>query len=223
VTTFADHARAAGATSLATFGDSITWGMSATVPERRWANLLAARLGVVLRNKGISATVMQNSPMADGRPGPNNGLSRYERDLLGYDRADLVAILYGFNDARYMAAPGTFHRSNFVRDYRAVLAGLLGAGFAPEAICLGSQSHIPDAGLGVGNGGFAGQSRRAFEAYVGTVRALAKGAGTFYAAVNERMQTQGGDALIAEDHVHPNDAGHAVIAAAFADAERPAG
>jgi lysophospholipase L1-like esterase len=220
---FADHARARGATSLATFGDSITEGMSATTPEHRWANRLAALLGVpVLRNKGIAGTVMQQSPMADGQPRPNNGRGRYERDLLGAECADLVAILYGFNDARYIGAPATFHHEHFVRDYREVLAGLLAAGFAPSDICIGSPPHIPDAGFAVGTAGFTGQKRPEFQRYVGTVKAIARETGCFYAPVNERMGAEGGDALLSEDHVHPNDAGHAKIAEIFADATQEA-
>jgi lysophospholipase L1-like esterase len=219
MSSFAERIR--GARSLATFGDSITEGMSATAPELRWANRLAAFAGIaVLHNRGIAGTVMQQSPMADGYPKPNSGRARFARDLLGPERADVVAILYGFNDARYIGAPGTFNHDNFVRDYREVLAGLFAAGYAPDAVCLGSPPHIPDAGFAVGTPGFAGQRRECFQAYVETVKSIAREAGTFYAPVNERMRTEGGDALISEDHVHPNDQGHARIAEIFAAAMR---
>ncbi len=218
---FADMARQRGARSLATFGDSITEGMSASTPENRWSNRLAGLIGIsVLYNRGIAGTTMQQSAMADGKPKPNSGRERFERDLLGEERADTIAILYGFNDARYIGAPQTFNHGNFVRDFREVLEGLFAAGFAAEAICLGSPPHIPDAGFGVGTPGFAGQSRIEFQAYVETVKSLAREAGTFYAPVNERMGEEGGDALISDDHVHPNDAGHAVIATIFAEATR---
>jgi lysophospholipase L1-like esterase len=217
VTTFAERWRGR-AKSLAAFGDSITAGSAASAPERRWANLLAAELGAALRNKGISGTVMQRSIMHTGDPRPGNGRDRYEADLLGSDRADVVAILYGFNDARYMLSPSTFGHDNFVRDYRDVLAGLFGAGYTPDAICLGSPPHIPDVGFSVGTEGFAGQSRAEFQRYVGTVELIARDAGTYYAPVNEVMGAEGGDALVSPDHVHPNDAGHARIAQAFAGA-----
>ncbi|WP_309083732.1 SGNH/GDSL hydrolase family protein [Chelativorans sp.] len=224
MTGFAEHVRKRGARSLATFGDSITEGMSASAPEKRWANLLATFLRVDrLANKGIAGTVMQQSPMADGKPKPNSGRARYERDLLGSDRADVIAILYGFNDARYIGAPETFHHANFVRDYKEVLAGLFAAGYRPEDICIGSPPHIPDAGFHVGTAGFTGQTREAFQAYVETVKQIAREAGTFYAPVNERMGAEGGDLLLSEDHVHPNDAGHAKIAEIFADATRLGG
>lgn len=217
MTTFADHWRGR-AKSLATFGDSITAGSAASTPDRSWAKLLASGLRADLRNKGISGTVMQRSVMHAGEPRPGNGRDRYEADLLGVDRADAIAILYGFNDARYVLSPSTFGHDNFVRDYREVLAGLFGAGYAPDAICLGSPPHIPDVGFSVGTEGFAGQSRLEFQRYVRTVESIARDAGTYYAPVNELMGAQGGDALLSPDHLHPNDAGHAKIAEAFAGA-----
>jgi lysophospholipase L1-like esterase len=209
------------ARSLAAFGDSITQALHIPLPEQRWANRLATMLGAVLYNKGLSGTVLQSSPAADGNPRANNGRSRYERDLLGGERADVIAILYGTNDARYTAAPQTFHRDNFVRDCREVLSGLTDAGFSPEAVVIGSPSHLPDAGFAVGaEDGFAGQTREAYQRYVGSVRSLAREAGIFYAPVNERMRAEGGDRLILPDHVHPNAAGHGKIAEIFAGATR---
>jgi lysophospholipase L1-like esterase len=218
VTGFAERWRGR-ARSLAVFGDSITAGSAASAPERRWANLLAARLGARLDNRGISGTVLQGSADAGGTPRADNGLGRAARDLLSSERADLIAILYGFNDARYTAAPATLNHDGFQRDYSALLEQLFAAGYAAEAICLGSPPHIPDAGFAVGaEQGFGGQSRAEFQRYVGTVELVARDAGTYYAPVNERMGAHGADALLSPDHVHPNDAGHAAIAEAFANA-----
>ena len=209
------------ARSLAAFGDSITQALHIPLPEQRWANRLAAMLGAVLYNKGLSGTVLQSSPAAGGSPRANNGRSRYERDLLGAGRADVIAIFYGTNDARYTAAPQTFHHDNFVADCREILTGLTDGGFSLEAIVIGSPSHLPDAGFAIGaEDGFAGQTREAYQRYVGSVKSLAREAGIFYAPVNERMQAEGGDRLILPDHVHPNAAGHRKIAEIFAGATR---
>ena len=217
---FATTIRESGARTLSTFGDSITFGMSATTPERSWASLLASQLDCALINKGIPGTVMQNSPAMGGERRPNNGWSRHMADLLGPDRADCIAILYGFNDARYVGAPETFNIEGFIRDYRDVVGNLVTAGIRPEMICLGSPPHIPDAGFAVGSEGFTGQTRERFQMHVEAVEAIARQYGTFYAPVNERMGAEGGDALVSEDMVHPNDEGHAKIAEIFAAAER---
>jgi lysophospholipase L1-like esterase len=208
------------ARSLATFGDSITEGL--TIPEMpaRWANRLAARLGARLYNRGISGTVLQSSPAAGGAPRDHNGHGRFSRDLLGAERGELIAILYGTNDARYVGAPQSFGADGFVRDYRVVLSGLIEAGYPPEAIVIGSPSHLPDAGFAVGSDGFAGQSRATYQSFVPLVRGLASEFGCFYAPVNERMAAEGGDALILPDNVHPNAAGHGQIAEIFASATR---
>lgn len=208
------------ARSLAVFGNSITAGSGASAPGRSWARILADRIGVTrLVNRGISATVLQNSPDASGRPRAGNGFDRYREHLLGEDRSDTIAILYGFNDARYTAAPASFNHDGFRRDYAALVEGLLEAGYAGDAICLGSPPHIPDRGFAVdGENGFAGQSRAEFQRYARTVELIAREAGTYYAPVNEWMGANGADNLVSADHIHPNDVGHAVIAEAFADA-----
>ncbi len=209
------------ARSLAAFGDSITQALHIADPALRWPNRLAGLLGAVLHNRGLSGTVMQASPDASGRPRPDNGRARYGRDLLGGDKADLVAILYGTNDARYTAAPATFNHDGFARDYRHVLGALLASGYDAEAIVIGSPPHLPEAGFAVGaEDGFAGQSREAFQRYVATVESLAREHGVFYAPVDELMTREGGDALILGDHVHPNPAGHLRIAEIFAGATR---
>ena len=217
MTSFAQHVRSAGKRTVTAFGDSVTAGASVD-PEARWANRLSTLLGLDLRNKGISGTVLQNSPDGTGRTRADNGFSRFRRDLLGEDRSDVLAILYGTNDARHTAAPHTLNHEGFVRDFRALLAALTDAGYRPDSIVIGSPVHIPDAGFAVGDTEFTGQSRTAFEAYVVTLRRLARDFGIFYAPVNEAMQAAGGDALVLPDHVHPNPAGHAVIADAFAAA-----
>jgi lysophospholipase L1-like esterase len=218
MTTFLERWRGC-AISLAAFGDSITQALHIADPADRWPNRLASALGATLRNAGLSGTVLQASPDASGGPRPGNGRSRYRRELIEAGRTDVVAILYGTNDARYTAAPRTINERGFTRDYRDVLSGLLASGYASDTIVIGSPPHLPDAGFVVGaEEGFAGQARSVFQGYVAIVEALAREHGVFYAPVNERMSKEGGDSLILADHVHPNEAGHEKIAAIFAGA-----
>ena len=216
--TFADTARRDHVRTLAVFGDSITEGAGASSAEHSWAAQLALELGARLINRGIGGTVMQSTPIHDGRGG--SGVSRFRQDLLGEDRADCIAILYGYNDARYTADPANFNVSAFDRDYRAVLEGLLDAGFGRDQLCLGSPPYPPDAARDRVGPGFTGQSRHGFERYVDAVRRLATDYGLFYAEVYESMARETDGALASNDLVHPNDDGHRLIAAAFASASR---
>lgn len=216
MTSFLAHARTKQ--SLTAFGDSMTAGASVAEPVR-WANRLAGEANLVLRNKGISGTLMQGSPDASGVPRPDNGVGRYRRDLLGDDRSDLVAVLYGCNDARYVAAPETLNRAGLERDYARVVEGLLAAGFAPEDICIGSPAFLSDEAFAVGGDEFSGQSRTEYDRHVESIRRIAAHFGTFYAPVNEAMAAEVED-LVLPDKIHPNDKGHAVIAAAFASAQK---
>jgi len=214
---FGDWFRNTGRRSLVVFGDSITVGEGASVPERSWANLLAAALNADLRNAAISGTTLQSSLLADGRPRPDNGFSRYREALLR-EPADAVAILYGYNDARYTAAPETFNVGAFTRELRTMIEELLGR-YPREGVCLGSPPFIPTIGFTRGSPGFTGQSRAGFEEYVSAVKSVAIEAGCVYAPVYERMSRHPDGALASPDITHPNDLGHSVIAGAFFEAE----
>lgn len=213
---FSTALRGAGARSLAVFGDSITVGLNASRVELSWPMLLAADAGISdLRNRAISGTILQGGAMADGHPRPDNGLGRYRAALIESGRSDGLAILYGYNDARYIGAPDNLNAEAFRADYRAMLESLLAAGYAAEQIVLGSPPYASDTGLNVGSVGFTGQSRAGFERYVRVVEELAGAFGLYYAPVYERMAEQPDGALASPDITHPNDGGHRIIARAF--------
>jgi len=218
---YVESLRGRGARSLAVFGDSITVGLNASSEEASWPGILAASAGIVeVRNRAISGTILQGSSMANGAPRPDHGRGRYAEALLGEDRADAIAILYGYNDARYIAAPQSINPERFRRDYSQILQGILAAGYDPTSVAIGSPPYIPTMGFGVGSEGFAGQTRSGFEHYVQVVRELAAQFSVFYAPVYERMAAYGDGVLASPDITHPNDAGHRVIAHAFIEAIR---
>lgn len=208
--------------SLAGFGDSITVGQAASGTAQRWLDIVAAALGAgTPLNQGISGTVLQNSPDSGGSARANNGRDRFVSALLGANQRDGVCIAYGFNDARYMAAPGTFNVAGFAQDLGEVLSGLITGGYARGKIVVMSPYYITDAGLGTGSTGFTGQSRAGFETFVSAAADAAAAFGVFYADVYAWMRDHGGASLISGDDIHPNDSGHAAIAAGVLAASRP--
>jgi lysophospholipase L1-like esterase len=141
-------------------------------------------------------------------------VGRYRDALLG-DRAEALAILYGYNDGRYTGAPATLNAQAFRRDYAEMLVGLLEGGFTAGSIVIGSPPCPSERGLGVGSAGFTGQTRIGFERYVEAARSLAAEFGVYYAPVYEVMRDYREGVLMSDDVTHPNDAGHAVIGTAF--------
>jgi len=213
--TFAEHLKSLGFSGIRVFGDSITAGFNASHPHLAWPALFAAELGALsLRNHAIPGTVLQTAPLADGKARADSGVSRFAGALLDAPHRDAILILYGYNDARYTAAPDSMNAKSFSRDYANMLEKLIAAGHA-ERLAIGSPPYIPDSGFSVGSSGFTGQTRQGFEVYVRAVRELAQAFRIFYAPVYERMKACGDGALASPDLTHPNDAGHRVICDAF--------
>jgi lysophospholipase L1-like esterase len=220
MTIYGEHLKSAGISGLRVFGDSITAGFNASQPHLAWPALFAAGFGgLPIRNQAIPGTVLQSSCLADGKPKPDNGIGRFEKALLDAPHRDAILILYGYNDARYTAAPDTMNLRNFTGDCTIILERLIAAGHA-ERLAIGSPPYIPDGGFWVGSAGFTGQTRDGFESYVEVVRTLALRFSLFYAPVYETMKACGDGALASADLIHPCDAGHRAISDAFMAADR---
>ena len=217
---FGEHLRSLAISGMRVFGDSITAGFNASQPQLAWPALFAKAVGCFpIRNHAIPGTVLQGSQLADGNPRPDNGIGRFENALLDAPHRDAILILYGYNDARYTAAPDTMNVRNFTRDYAKMLEKLIATGHA-ERLAIGSPPYIPDAGFSIGSTGFTSQTRMGFEGYVEVVRKLARRFSLFYAPVYESMKAHGDGNLASADIIHPSDAGHHVIAGAFINADR---
>lgn len=209
--------------TMAVFGDSIGLGVNASDqvdPGTYWASLLAAHLGATLYNPSLSGTVFSNSNDSGGAPRANNGRDRFVSALTGANLKAAVFIAYGFNDARYIAAPATFNVTAYQADYREVLNGLISLGYARADIYVGSPYYITDTGLNTGSAGFTGQTRAGFEAFVTAAQAVAAEFGVNYS--NLYAETNNA-AYIAEvtapssDNIHPLDLGHSQIYVAWRD------
>ncbi|TDX83688.1 lysophospholipase L1-like esterase [Neorhizobium sp. R1-B] len=218
---FGEHLKSLGISGIRVFGDSITAGFNASQPHLAWPALFAAEVdGFPIRNCAIPGTVLQGAHLADDKARPDNGIGCFEYALLDAHHHDAILILYGYNDARYTAAPDTMNVPNFTRDYAWMLEKLIRAGHG-DRLAIGSPPYIPDAGFSVGSAGFTGQTRMGFESYAEAVLMLARRFSLFYAPVYETMKAYGDGALASADPVHPSDAGHRAISGAFIGADRP--
>lgn len=166
--------------NLPGIGDSITVGANATTAANRFLNRVAAALGATVTNYGIGGTVLQNSNGSGGAPLNNNGRDRFRGLFTGGSKKDFALIAYGFNDARYTAAPSTFNAAAYKNDYREILVGLLCDGYRRDQLLIVGPHYITDIGLKTGSEGFTGQTRAGFEEYVTTAREVAEEFGTLY-------------------------------------------
>jgi lysophospholipase L1-like esterase len=140
---FGDHLKSLEISNIRVFGDSITAGLKASQPHLAWPPLFAAEVdGLPIQNHAVPGTVLQGSRLADGKPRPDNGLGRFKQALLDEPHRDAILILYGYNDARYTAAPETMNVRNFTRDYARMLEKLIEAGHG-ERLAVGSRPTSP--------------------------------------------------------------------------------
>ena len=207
--------------SVVGFGDSVMVGSFASIPALQNINLFATgkSAGTPL-NKGVGGTWITNLPSVATAPAAtvDNGRDRFQADLMKANKRDSLVINYGFNDSRYTQLPHATMLAAFIEDYREVLNGLIIDGYKPEKIMLGNMYCLSDARLANTD---PDQTRAQYEAFVNGIEALAKEYGTFFAPTYQRMNANGGPAaLIGGDDLHPNDAGHGVIADAYLAAVR---
>jgi len=203
-------------TSIVGFGDSMTAGSNATTAANRWLNILAtAKSAGTPLNKGISATVLQNSNDGLGAPRTDNGRDRFVADVLGANKRHVIAMAYGYNDARWTGlgtGVGDINAANFLIDLREVMIGLCFGGYDPSQIILFTPAYITDTGLVSGSADFNGQTRVGFEAFVTHAVNVGTEFGCYFANQYTGMLAAGGGALIDTDNIHPTDAGHAAMA-----------
>lgn len=196
------------------FGDS-TCSSSASDAAHRWPNIVAAAQGWTLTNSGADGTVLQNTVQNTvatiGAAANNNGRDTYDNRILDY-APDTVAILYGLNDLRLNDV--AFSAAEFETDLTAVINAVIATGTHADHIYVGSPPYIPAASYAA-YAPWDGGSAVKHAQYVAACAAAAAATGATYIDVYQWMIDNGGDALIAVDGIHPNDAGHAAIAAAF--------
>lgn len=206
-----------GLTFAVMFGDSITAGTGASDAAHRWVNILSsARSFGGFQNAGLSGTILQNTVQNTvavlGGAANNNGRDTYATRVTAYNPTH-VYILYGLNDLRLNDAAIT--SALFQNDLAELVDLLVANGTKLGNIVIGSPPYIPS--VSYTNPVYSpwdGGSAIKHASYVAACSSVATTKGTRFADVYQFMAENGGDALIG-DGIHPNDAGHSAIAAAF--------
>jgi len=205
--------------ALLTFGDSITDGYGITPDQgRTWPELLSRRLheagiGLSVVNAGLSGNRLLNhgtwARFGDG------GLSRFDRDVLAQPNADAVIVLIGINDLGHAQGPGS-------EGYVSVedLIGGLGQ--------LAERAH--ERGLKIYAATLTPFRDTVFEGYFSeekesrrqAVNAWIRRQSVFDGVIDFERAVESTDKpghlradYDAGDHLHPNDAGAAAMAAAI--------
>jgi lysophospholipase L1-like esterase len=187
--------------SINLIGDSITDGDGASSAATRWGNIFANRYGLTALNQGIGGATLKSPPY------PAFAVYPINRNL--HNRPSVFHIIFiGTNDAYNFDAPST-HLQDFETAYRAMLQTLINNGINLKTqVILVSPSWPADAAL------INGVTRQRYEQYVAKVAEIAAEFGAPYVDAYATILAAGGTSALA-DQIHPNDTGHAALAAAI--------
>jgi lysophospholipase L1-like esterase len=194
------------------FGDSLTDGSASTIDAaRRFPNLLDDRL----KAAGFARTGVVNAGIGGNRwandyVGPN-GSSRFDRDVLGFPSATHTIILLGINDIGFMVDPAPDQEVTAQDIIAATNAAVNKAKGRGLKVLLGTLAPY----RGAGYFSEAGElERQAVNAWIRT-DALVDAVVDFDQVLRNPAEPSSlNPAFDSGDHLHPNDAGYAAMAAA---------
>lgn len=192
---------------MVAFGESTTWGYSVSHKNKCWVNLVAALIeefqGTPLEciNQAIGANVITTEcPSYPFSCGPA-ALERLDEDVLALE-PDLLILSYGLNDSRGGTPPEVFRGAyqDLVDRVRAKANPIIVAlnTYYMHEVCYRECPHWEESNSEV------------TEVYNLVIRQLAEKNGLILADIY--AAEVGVDWLVDEDHCHPNDLGHRLIA-----------
>ena len=204
--------------TVVTFGDSITDGYGSTVDtNHRWPDLFAERLQnsklldrLGVANEGISG----NRVLTDGF-GPN-ALSRFDRDVLACPGVRYVVLLVGIND---VGIPKVFPTTGAMPSADDIIAGyrqMIARGHARGVRVIGATLTPYQGAIDGKYYSDQGEAEReAINSFIRNSKAF-DGVIDLDAAVRDHANPLSFDPKYdSGDHLHPNDAGYAAMAAAI--------
>jgi lysophospholipase L1-like esterase len=194
------NGRNTGFPRLAAYGHSWVAGEAASRPERGLTEMVAALLGMSPVNRGVGGS----------SAGETAALVRRE----GAVPADAYLVLMGLNDARLNGRSPTALEA-YTSALEAVVSALVAA--APDAVVLlVEQPALLD------YRGYSPHDRGSTATVEAYNRRMEQVAGRHRQAVLVRIDGWDATTMLDDDAVHPNDRGHATLAAAAVSAYREA-
>lgn len=200
---------------VACFGNSITAGTGASAGDSNYVRRLCSYLKTpIIRNAGVSGTVLQNTAASvfGDVPQTNNGRDRYQRDVLKYN-PNYVFILYGLNDLRL--SDTAVNVRNYANDLGEILSGLISGGVAGDSIYVGSPPAISNYATSTP---WDGGSIAKHLIYNAAAESVAVANSCVFVNVYDAILSGDTANLMSSDGIHPNDTGHKSIATAFYNA-----
>ncbi|MGX1272011.1 SGNH/GDSL hydrolase family protein [Streptomyces phaeoluteigriseus] len=203
------------ADAIALLGDSVTDGFGSTPgADRRWSDQLARRTGRPVLNAGIGGNLLLNDSAWYGE----KALHRLRRDVLEQPGVDTLVVLLGLNDIgfsetdeqpTYKPAP-VLEADELIAGHRELIRQARGRGLRVIGATLlpfGGSDHWGERAAKVSHEVDEWVRRSGeYDAVVDLRRALAD------PADRDRLHP----AYDSGDHLHPGDAGYAVMAEAVA-------
>lgn len=170
---------------------------------------------MTIQNSGVTSittqNTVQNTVNVTGGAVANNMRDNCATKVSAYAPKNVI-LLVGLNDLRLNDA--AFTVQNFQNDLGEMVDGIVAGGVSESNIVIGSPPYNTEASYAAASP-WDGGSRSKHAAYTAACAAVASEKGTKYADVYQYMTDNGGDSLVGVDGIHPNDAGHVAIAAAF--------
>jgi lysophospholipase L1-like esterase len=206
--------------AVVTLGDSITDGFGSTVDaNRRYPNYLARRLltlPAVDREAVLNAGISGNRVLNDSECCGINALARFDRDVLAQHGIRDVIVLEGINDIGFsqLTNPETAPHTNvsaqqIISGYRQLIL----AAHLQDLRILGA-TLLPFEGSGYADA--AGEAKRQqVNQWIRTQSGFDGVIDLDLATRDPDHQTRLLPAYDSGDHLHPNDAGYAAMAAAI--------